>query len=122
MNKITKNSLELAAQCWCDEDTSSIEMNPPLALAFAKRLDAKDARIAELEKQLKPNIFWPDECEEGFSTEHDAIESMIEEMNAKVGSVFTLGRAATLLSQDYIITSYSEAGAFEWEEIKDESN
>jgi hypothetical protein len=53
MNKITESSLELAAQCWCDEDTSSIEMNSRLAVAFAKRLDAKDKRIAELEKELE---------------------------------------------------------------------
>ena len=49
--KISESSLELAAQCWCDEGTSSIEMNSRLAIAFAKRLDAKDKRIAELEKE-----------------------------------------------------------------------
>ena len=82
---------------------------------------ALNERIAELEKQLKPDTFWPEQDEEVFSTEHEAIEYMIDEENAKVGSVFTLGRAATLPTQDYIITSYSETGAFEWEEIKDPS-
>lgn len=46
------NNLEIAAQVWCDEETSSITMDSRLAVAFAKRLDAKDARIQELEKQL----------------------------------------------------------------------
>jgi hypothetical protein len=50
MTKITEISLELAAQCWCDEDTSSIEMDSHLAIAFAKRLDDKDKQIAELDK------------------------------------------------------------------------
>jgi hypothetical protein len=50
MTKVTVISLELAAQCWCDEDTSNIQMDPHLANAFAKRLDTKDKRIAELEK------------------------------------------------------------------------
>jgi hypothetical protein len=53
--KVTVISLELAAQCWCDEDTSSIEMDSHLANAFAKRLDTKDKRIAELEKELDPH-------------------------------------------------------------------
>ena len=53
MTKITESSLELAAQCWCDEDTSSIEMNSRLAIAFAKRLDAKDEHISNLENLLK---------------------------------------------------------------------
>ena len=52
MTKVTVISLELAAQCWCDEDTSNIEMDSHLANAFAKRLDTKDKRIAELEKEL----------------------------------------------------------------------
>jgi hypothetical protein len=56
MNKITESSLELAAQCWCDEDTSSIEMNSRLAVAFAKRLDAKDKQITELELSRKDLI------------------------------------------------------------------
>jgi hypothetical protein len=50
MTKVTVISLELAAQCWCDEDTSNIEMDSHLANAFAKRLDTKDKRIAELEQ------------------------------------------------------------------------
>jgi uncharacterized protein YbaP (TraB family) len=49
--EVTVISLELAAQCWCDEDTSNIEMDSHLANAFAKRLDTKDKRIAELETQ-----------------------------------------------------------------------
>ena len=44
----TNKSLELAAQCWCDKETESIEMNTPLAEAFAKRLDEKQETINEL--------------------------------------------------------------------------
>lgn len=47
--KITKESLEIAAQCWCDAETKSIEMNVPLAEAFAKRLDEKQTSIDELQ-------------------------------------------------------------------------
>jgi hypothetical protein len=53
MTKITEISLGLAAQCWCDEDTSGIEMDSHLAIAFAKRLDAKDKQIAELKEQVE---------------------------------------------------------------------
>jgi hypothetical protein len=35
----SKKALEMAAQCWCDEETSHIEMDTALALAFAKRID-----------------------------------------------------------------------------------
>lgn len=32
-------ALEVAAQCWCDEETQHIVMQPALAEAFAKRLE-----------------------------------------------------------------------------------
>lgn len=35
----TVKNLEIAAQCWCDEETEHLEMIPSLAEAFAKRLD-----------------------------------------------------------------------------------
>ena len=48
----SKKSLELAAQCWCDEDTSSKVMDSTLAVAFAKRLDKKEELIsAGLERE-----------------------------------------------------------------------
>ena len=31
-------AMELAAQCWCDEETKTIVMDSRLAIAFAKRL------------------------------------------------------------------------------------
>lgn len=41
----TTESLMTAAQCWGDKETSHIEMNSALAVAFAKRLDdAKSIR------------------------------------------------------------------------------
>jgi hypothetical protein len=50
MNNPTEQSLQTAAQCWCDKETEMFEMNDALAVAFAKRLDAKDAEIALLKK------------------------------------------------------------------------
>ncbi len=45
-------SLETAAQCWCDKETEHIEMSVPLATAFAKRLDEKGKLIsAGLERE-----------------------------------------------------------------------
>ena len=44
MSKEPSNqSIEIAAQCWCDKETSMIEMDSRLAMAFAKRLDAAQA-------------------------------------------------------------------------------
>lgn len=40
MSKPTDQSLQEAAQCWCDPETSHIVMDVELAVAFAKRLDA----------------------------------------------------------------------------------
>ena len=39
-------SLELAAQCWCDDKTKNKTMDSELAVAFAKRLDEKDSLIS----------------------------------------------------------------------------
>lgn len=44
----SKQSLEKAAQCWCDEETKNIVMDVALAVAFAKRLDEKDKQITLL--------------------------------------------------------------------------
>ena len=49
---MSETPLEQAAQCWCDEATKGIEMDTRLAKAFAKRLEAKDKHIAELEDKL----------------------------------------------------------------------
>ena len=32
-------ALQIAARCWCDDETKEIEMDSRLAAAFAKRLD-----------------------------------------------------------------------------------
>ena len=48
----SNQSLELAAQCWCDEETENKLMDVGLAVAFAKRLDQKDRLIsAGLERE-----------------------------------------------------------------------
>lgn len=39
MKKPNKLAMQVAARCWCDDETSAIEMDARLAMAFAKRLD-----------------------------------------------------------------------------------
>jgi len=46
--KPSEKALQIAAQCWCDDNTSDRVMDIELALAFAKRLDNDYAAIAEL--------------------------------------------------------------------------
>lgn len=63
-NDIINKAQQIAAQCWCDPETSHIIMNPALANAFAKRLAEQMELIDRLDKQLyegkskptKPNI------------------------------------------------------------------
>jgi hypothetical protein len=52
MSKPSDESLQLAAQCWCDEETRHIEMEVNLATAFAKRLDALQSQAKESERLL----------------------------------------------------------------------
>ena len=35
----SEKALQIAAQCWCDEETKDREMDVALATAFAKRID-----------------------------------------------------------------------------------
>jgi len=44
---MTDAALELAAQCWCDPETSSKEMDVELAKSFARRLDPILQQLAE---------------------------------------------------------------------------
>jgi len=37
---LDQTAIEIAAQCWCDDETSNIEMDARLANAFATRLQA----------------------------------------------------------------------------------
>lgn len=47
------HALELSAQCWCDKETSGIEMDDRLAKAFATRLTDKIDRINKLEQKIQ---------------------------------------------------------------------
>ena len=51
-NEIMNKAQQIAAQCWCDPETSHIVMNPALANAFAKRLAEQMELIDRLDKQL----------------------------------------------------------------------
>ncbi len=48
MSELSEKAIQIAAQCWCDEETQMIEMDTRLATAFAKRLDNDYHAIAEL--------------------------------------------------------------------------
>lgn len=48
-----EDAIHLAAQCWCDVNTSHVEMNPALAMAFAKRLEMKMQEIDSLKQQVE---------------------------------------------------------------------
>lgn len=48
MKKPSENSIHIAAQCWCDEETRMIEMDTRLANAFAKRLDGFASEAIDL--------------------------------------------------------------------------
>lgn len=41
--KPTSWALQIAARCWCDEETADRVMDEKLAIAFAQRLDAMRA-------------------------------------------------------------------------------
>ncbi len=56
--RFTEEARALAAQCWCDEETSDIEMDTRLADAFARRLEhwmedaARYARNSDFHRDL----------------------------------------------------------------------
>ena len=45
----SENSLQKAAQCWCDKDTEHLAMITELAIAFAERLDEQQRLIDKLQ-------------------------------------------------------------------------
>lgn len=48
-----QESLEIAAQCWTDEKTKSIEFDPTLAKAVAKRIEFWMATAAQNERNTQ---------------------------------------------------------------------
>ena len=48
-----EDAIHIAAQCWCDVNTSHIETNPALAMAFAKRLETKMQENDSLKQQVE---------------------------------------------------------------------
>ena len=52
----TMSAIELASQCWCDAETSNIQMDGRLAKAFAKRLADKMISINQLEQKIQKLI------------------------------------------------------------------
>ncbi len=74
------NNLGIAAQCWCDKETSGIEVDARLATAFAKRLDEKDAEIAELNEML--DIAWDAVTEAGYEGFSNKLKTFMEKSDA----------------------------------------
>ena len=119
----TMSALELVEE---SEEQINVFQRPlrNTSVALVEMVKSQAVRIAELEKQLKPDLFWSDnEPELGFDSAHEAIESMFDDINAQVGSVFTLDRAVKLPSQDYVLTEFDEIeNSFEYEALKEQRN
>ena len=78
---MSEENIGLAAQCWCDEETENFVMIPELALAFAKRLDEKDKRIAELEKALDKLIDQASMCDSWECFPSDWLDEAYESLS-----------------------------------------
>ena len=48
---MSDESRAIAAQCWCDERTKHLVMEPELAEVFTEKLDTLQRRVEELETQ-----------------------------------------------------------------------
>lgn len=70
-----EDAIHLSAQCWCDVNTGHIEMNPALAMAFAKRLEMKMQENDSLKQQVAEN----NRKEVIFQKELTYLRSVIEE-------------------------------------------
>jgi len=55
---LSKEAMERAARCWCEPETSMIEMDTRLATAFAVALDEERARSAKLVEALEKIHGW----------------------------------------------------------------
>jgi len=85
----------------------------------------RDKRIAELERQFKPTLFW-----DASDTEvsHDSIEELMHlkfEDGAKVGDKVDIQRATLLPNQTYIITKTDDddySCEYELKEHKEDEN
>jgi hypothetical protein len=110
---------------YMEQDTSNEEWDYQHSNHCRTRSLADIKRIVELEKelekQLKPDLFWPEnEGEIGFYDAHEAIGSMVDDYGAILGSMFTLDRAVKLSSQTYVLTEFDEStGSFEYEALKE---
>jgi hypothetical protein len=88
-----------------------------------KHMGLQDKRIAELERQFKPTLFW-----DASDTEvsHDSIEELMHlkfEDGAKVGDKVDIQRATLLPNQTYIITKTDDddySCEYELKEHKDD--
>lgn len=100
MSKPSESSLHLAAQCWCDPETSDRVMDEKLALAFARRYDAIEARVRELEdalhncislslhefrvKELESKLRAADEWAERKVRDAEVLQAKVEELESEL--------------------------------------
>lgn len=66
--KPREDAIHLAAECWCDEETSHKEMDATLAMAFAKRLEVimqeRDALKAQVDELSGHSLAQADEIKQ----------------------------------------------------------
>lgn len=56
INRPIEKAIHIATQCWCDTETSMIEMDTRLAMAFARRADSMLAAIGHLREALSSMV------------------------------------------------------------------
>lgn len=75
-------------------------------------------RIQELEKQLKPSLFWrADNTEVSFDTVFEIIQNAVED-GSQVGDVIGIKRCAKLTNKTYKITQIYDEYEFNYKEVK----
>ena len=80
----SEESQELAAQVWCTQETSSIQFDPVLCMAFARVLDGqlieKAQRVEELEEGLSRIAAIEDNLEGGDWDEIEEARNIAKEL------------------------------------------
>lgn len=71
----SESAIEMAAQCWCDKETSMIEMDSRLATAFAKRYTDLQEKYESLKQKNSNHIKLAEKMQtEIISLKQDALK------------------------------------------------
>lgn len=83
--------------------------------ALSETVAQKDAEIAELEKQLKPRLFWDaDNTETSYDSVCELMQAKFDD-GLSVGGVVEIQRAALLPNETYVLTKIIGDYDFEYE-------